>query len=143
MLAMEFTQPQQYRARLAEKYYLNEGERYMFLHFELAQPKRLAIRAGQHLHIKANEQGERRPFSLVHTPDVDHAVSVVAEILPSGIASQMFVAMQPGDEIELLAPLGRFVVNEQKPGENLLFVATGSGIAPLYSMIQDLLRNQH
>lgn len=142
MFWMEKNRPQQYKARLAEKYYLNEGERFMYLHFELVDPSSIQFYAGQYLNIKVADDQRRRAFSLVSTPDVHHGVSIVAEILPDGKASAMFANMQPGVEVEILAPLGKFMVNEVNPGEKLLFVATGSGIAPLYSMINDQLRNK-
>lgn len=142
MRNMELTKPQEYKARLAEKYFLNEGEKYMYLHFELEEPKLLDFQAGQYLSIKVNEKGERRSYSFVSTPDITHAVSIAAEIIPGGLASEFFLNIEPGRQVEILAPMGRFMIDEEKPGENLLFVASGSGIVPLYCMINDLLRNK-
>lgn len=142
MQFMEFALPQQYQTKLSEKYYLDAGERYLYLHFELVESKRVVFHAGQYLNVQVDEAGSRRAFSFVNAPDTDHSAIILAEVLPAGKASQMFVEMQPGDACTLLAPLGRFVVDETKPGKSLLFVATGSGIAPLYSMINDLLRNK-
>ncbi len=138
---MDFAKPLLFKAKLAEKYYLNEGQRFMFLRFELEEPSRIQFLAGQYLNVRVSEAGERRSFSFASTPDVDHAVSIAAEIIPGGKASEMFAKLEPGSEVEVLAPLGRFVVGETSAAK-MLFVATGSGIVPLYSMINDLLRNR-
>jgi NAD(P)H-flavin reductase len=51
--------------------------------------------------------------------------------------------LKPGDEVKFLGPLGQFVVAPEPEKERkLLFVGTGSGIAPLRSMIRDLLEDK-
>ncbi|HEY1216791.1 MAG TPA: hypothetical protein VGE93_24465, partial [Bryobacteraceae bacterium] len=49
--------------------------------------------------------------------------------------------LQPGDEIEMGEPLGYFTVRH--PGRRLVFVATGTGIAPFRSMLLDHLPKLH
>lgn len=140
MLRMEFEKPQQYRARVVEKYYLDEGEKFLLIKFGLVEPYEVKFRAGQYLNIKINDQGLRRSYSIVSTPEVDHTVSVLADISPDGVGSRFLKEIEIGDMTELLMPLGRFVVQDQ--GDKLLFVATGAGIAPIMSMINDLLINR-
>ncbi len=43
--------------------------------------------------------------------------------------------------MEVLGPLGHFTISDQDE-KAIVLVATGSGIAPFYSMIADLLRNK-
>lgn len=141
---MEFAKAEKYKARVSEKYYLNESESFMLVKLELVEPNRIDFKAGQYVSIKVNERGERRSYSIASTPDVNHAVSLVAEIIPGGKGSEYLKNLKPGDAVEILAPLGRFTVElETMPKERkLLFVATGSGIAPIYSMINELLINK-
>jgi len=134
---MEFTKPQVISARISDKYYLSESEKYLLVKIELIEPNKIEFVAGQYLNIKVEEKGTRRSYSILSTPDVDHSVTLLADLSPGGVGSGFLKTIQPGDEVELLAPLGRFVVDQQD--EKYLFVATGSGIVPIMSMINDLL----
>jgi len=60
------------------------------------------------------------------------------------VGSTYLQKIKLGEEVEILAPLGQFVIQKTElRNNNLLFVATGSGIVPLWSMINDLLINKH
>lgn len=137
---MEFAQPQQYKARVSERYFLTENEKFLLIKLELIVPNRINFIAGQYISIKINEVGERRSYSIASTPDVMHGVTVVAEIFPNGKGSEYLKRLKIGDQVEILAPMGRFVVKGNKTKK--LFVATGSGIVPIYAMINDLLVNK-
>lgn len=132
--------PQKYTAKLIEKAYLDEGERFLSLKFELIKPNEVKFLAGQYISMKVSEVGERRSYSIVSTPDVDHAVTMVAEIIPEGLGSNYLCGLDYGAEVELLMPMGKFVV--ESDANKLLFVATGVGIAPIFAMINDLLINE-
>lgn len=139
---MEFARAQQYRAKVSEKYYLTENEKFLYVKFELVEPDRISYLAGQYVSIKINEAGERRSYSISSSPDDNHGFHLLAEMVEGGKGSVFLQKIQPGESVEVLAPLGRFVVQEGQT-KKLLFVATGSGIAPIYSMINDLLINKH
>ena len=142
---MEFVKAQKFVARVSDKYFLAENERYLFVKLELVTPDIISFVAGQYVSIKVNEQGMRRSYSVVSSPDDDHGVNLVAAMIPEGLGTGYLRKLKPGDEVEVLGPLGRFVVNETSPEvaqSKLLFVATGSGIAPIWSMINDLLINK-
>jgi NAD(P)H-flavin reductase len=138
---MEFAKAEKCTTRLSEKYFLNENESYMIVKLELVEPDRMEFLAGQYVSIKVNELGERRSYSIASTPDVNHGVILVAEMIPGGKGSEYIKSLKPGDTVEILGPLGRFVV-EPANQHKLLFVATGSGIAPINSMINNLLINK-
>lgn len=137
---MELAKPQQYNARVSDKYFVSENERFLYVKFELVLPDRMEYEAGQYVSLKINEQHERRCYSIASTPDDDHGFHILAEMVEGGKGSEYLKKLSPGDEVEALAPLGRFVI---EPSESkLLFVATGSGIVPIYAMINDLLINK-
>lgn len=147
MPGMELTKAKQYRARVSEKYYLSESEKYLLVKLELVEPSEIEFAAGQHVSIKVSEGGERRSYSIASTPDVKHGVTLVAEMVPGGRGTEFLRKVEIGGEVELLGPLGRFVINvstlaRRHVGTKRLFVATGSGIVPIYSMICDLLINR-
>lgn len=138
---MEFSKPQKYTTRVSDKYFVSENERFLYLKLELVLPDLVKYLAGQYVSVKVNELGERRSYSIATTPDDNHGVHLLAEMIENGKGSKYLQQINPGEVVEFLGPLGRFVVSE-KSEMNRLFVATGSGIVPIISMINDLLINK-
>lgn len=153
---MELPKPQKYTAKLSDKYYLTDNQKYLYLKFELVSPDRIEYFAGQYVSIKINEAGERRSYSIASTPDDNHGFHLLVEVVPGGKGSNYLNELNIGQEVEILAPLGQFTI---KPVNNLtitpinhytnkalnnklLFIGTGSGVVPLYAMIKDLLINK-
>jgi len=62
---------------------------------------------------------------------------IVVNVAPMGPGSQYFLSCRVGDTVEIIAPLGMFCLTDS-PNKKV-FVATGTGIAPFYSMIVDSL----
>ncbi len=139
---MEFAKAQQYSVGVSEKYYLSDSEHFLFVKFELIKPDRLSFHAGQYMSFAVGEVGVRRSYSIATTPDNNHGFAIVAEMIPDGKGSQFLRGLSLGATVEVLGPLGRFVAGETSK-QKLLFVATGSGIVPIYAQINDLLINQH
>jgi len=143
--------PQIFRAKLAEKYSLSENQKFVYFRFELIKPHEIEFEAGQYVSIKVSDKGERRSYSIASTPDIKHAIELVVDISPGGIGTKFLGNLKLGEEIEFLGPLGHFVVSRDasevdkddlKGERKFLFIGTGSGIAPLRSMVLDLLRNR-
>jgi NAD(P)H-flavin reductase len=139
---MEFAKPEQFKVRVSDTYFVSENEEFLYIKFELVSPDCITFESGQYVSIRVNELGERRSYSIANTPDDTHGFHIVAKIIPGGKGSEYLKSLKNGAEIELLAPLGRFVAQPQL-SDKLLFVATGSGIVPIYSIITDLLINKH
>lgn len=132
--------PQQYRARLEDK--IVHNEKFTEFSFELIEPNKLEFTAGQYVSIKVTEQGERRSYSMCSSPEFTNEFKTVVDLSPGGKGSQFLQNLNFGDEVEVLAPMGRFIVNQELPSDHLVFVATGSGISPFKSMIEDQLRHK-
>ena len=137
-------------AKLVEKRQLTNS----FWWFELEFAKKFKFEAGQYVSVKVDEKGNRRAYSIA-TPPGDKRVGLLVDVSPGGIGSKFFEKLVVGEEIGVLGPLGRFVVEKTNhtpgvrrrrnttPGErSWVFVGTGSGIAPLKAMIEDLLPNK-
>ncbi len=133
--------PQQFRAKLENKEQYND--RFIKFSFELVEPHTINFLAGQYISIKATAAGVRRSYSISSTPDFTNQVETLVDIAPGGIGTQFLQSLAFGDEVEFLAPLGRLVVPQDLEVDQLVFIATGSGISPFKSMIEDQLRNQH
>lgn len=128
---------QVFRAKLSEKEVFNE--RYCLVHFELIEPHRIAFQAGQHILMTVPGVEQKKDYSICSVPEMDHAVELLVDLKPMGEGSSYLQGLSPGDEVEFRAPAGQFVVDGGGKAKRLVFVATGSGISPIRSMILDLL----
>jgi len=79
----------------------------------------------------------RRPLSYASLPG-EALLDFVIDISPGGVCSQFAAHAKAGDAVRFLSPYGRFVMNKEDT-RPLLFVATGTGIAPIRAQIKDLL----
>lgn len=137
---------QKYIATLAEKQILTD--KFIVLRFQLVQPNRLEFKAGQYILLTVPGTPQKKSYSIASAPQVNYAFDLLIDISPQGPGSKYLQSMQPGDEIEFMAPVGRFVVEPRDSAigqteQQLVFVATGSGIAPMKGMLEDLLITQH
>jgi len=141
--------PQNYQAKVAEHIELNK--KYHSSRLELVEPHQLEFTAGQYISVAiglpvqagggdpASAGQVRRAYSIVSNPATNHAVDLLVDIEPAGKGSTYMKNLKPGDAVEFMAPLGIFTVAAEP---KLLFVATGSGIAPFKSMLFDLLADK-
>ncbi|MFH0943263.1 MAG: FAD-binding oxidoreductase [Candidatus Beckwithbacteria bacterium] len=127
---------QQYLAKVNEHFAYNE--KYHCFKFELVKPALLEFLAGQYISIEVGE-GLRRSYSIVNQPSVNHMVELCVDVLPDGKGTGYLKNLKPGDEVKFLAPLGIFKAEQES---KLLFMATGCGIAPIKSMLFDLLEDK-
>lgn len=94
--------------------------------------------AGQHLPIRIQDGTEmvRRSYTISSAPsDGVYRLSVKRE----GRVSTLLHAMQEGDEIEALAPVGSFTIDAMERSRPAVLLAAGIGITPLLSMLHHLV----
>jgi len=86
-------------------------------------------------HIK-NEQGMplKRAYSIPNHPDADHIEICVKK---EGVFSTALCDLKVGDKVNIEGPFGKF--NLEKTDKDILLIAGGTGIAPIISMLRDLL----
>lgn len=80
----------------------------------------------------------RRQYSFCSDPKMTDSVSIVIDTKPMGPGSLYFLSKKVGDAMQMLAPLGKFIVDPTPRKKT--FVATGTGIAPIRSMILDTIQ---
>jgi NAD(P)H-flavin reductase len=140
--------PQEFKAKVAEHILINEKFRYIDM--ELIKPYRIEFKAGQYVSIDIGG-GERRSYSVASKPSEYHEVEICVDVSPGGKGSDFLKGLKPGDEVSFMGPLGQFVLKpfdaaqgkqDQKAEKKLLMVATGSGIAPLRSIIREQLEEK-
>lgn len=126
---------QKFKAKVAEHILINE--KFQYIDMELLEPHRIEFEAGQYVSIDIGG-GERRSYSIASKPSEYHEVEICVDVSPGGKGSDFLKSLKPGDEVEFLGPMGQFSLSDDKEKEKkLLMVATGSGIAPLRSIIRE------
>ena len=99
---------------------------------------RAQFRAGQYLQVLL-EDGQERCFSMANPPQASDGVELHVRYLPGGrFAEAVFHGMKPGDAVQLRLPLGEFYVRESD--RPIIFLAGGTGFAPVQAMVEDLIR---
>lgn len=130
--------PQQCTAKLVDKLVLNE--KFIHFFFEYLEPPEVPFEAGQYVSMQVSERGDRRSYSICSSPETTHGFELLIDITPQGVGSTFLQNLSFNEPVKLLAPLGRFTVPNDPAEHALIFVATGSGIAPFRSMVFDQLQ---
>ncbi len=94
---------------------------------------------GQFLQIEVkDEKGKsiRRSFSIASAPQETNELEFFIRILQDGACTPRIDAAKVGDLFTLRGPFGKFAL--QPTGKPKGFIAAGTGIAPIASMIRDM-----
>ncbi len=98
--------------------------------------------AGQAALVGLHGQRERRPYSIAAGPE-EVARSGVLDLLVGvtidGAAGSHLPTLGPGVRLDIEGPLGTFRFPDRPDAGRFLFVAGGSGIAPLRAMVHQAL----
>ncbi len=98
------------------------------------------FQAGQYLTISVDVDGIRtsRPYSISSAPTQTGYYDITIRRVKDGLISGYFFDnLKPGDELESSSPNGNFHYNPLFHGDDLVFLAGGSGITPFMSMIRE------
>ena len=104
----------------------------------LMEPPDIQFKAGQFISFEVPDartgRTVTRPYSIASAPSVSHTVSLLLNLIPGGPGSTYLFGLREGDTTAFAGPAGNFYLREE-PERHLLFVATGTGIAPIRSML--------
>lgn len=126
--------PKKMNSEVIEKKQLSEHVWLIRLGFE----EKIELKAGQYASLKVNPEGLRRSYSIAGIGET--WVEIIVDVSPMGPGSQYILGLKVGDGVELIGFLGNFVVEQRSyEDESVLFVATGTGIAPFYPMIEEMI----
>jgi NAD(P)H-flavin reductase len=106
-----------------------------------AAGRRLAFSAGQAVMVGLADRSGRKPYSIASSPEElrrSGALEFLIEVGPDGQSRPNLEGVGPGSRVAVQGPVGGFVLPRRLPRE-LLFVAGGTGIAPLRAMIASAL----
>ena len=102
---------------------------------------RFAFSAGQAALVGLADRAGRKPYSIASSPEElrrNGSLAFLVEVGPDGQSRPNLDGVGPGSRVAVEGPVGGFVLPRRLPGD-LLFLAGGSGIAPLRAMIASAL----
>ena len=113
------------------------------LSLKLQAETQLNYRAGQFINLY-KEDAISRSYSLASVPEVDEHLHFHIRKLPGGQVSQwVHQELKLGDRIKISEAKGDCFYSPDFPEQNLLLIATGTGLAPLFGIVRDALRHSH
>ncbi len=112
--------------------------------FRLQDPPSISYKPGQYMQLltPAYDGNEEvyRAYSISSDPAEEDVIEFVIRLVPGGICTTYcFNHLQEGDEMSMNGPYGDFYLRDTEAPA--LFVAGGSGMAPLKSILHDMKNN--
>ena len=111
------------------------------LKLQLPATERFQFLAGQYIEFLLKD-GQRRAYSIANAPDQEGPLELHIRHLPGGLFTDFVFglkepALKEKDILRFEGPLGSFFLREdsQKP---IIFVAAGTGFAPIKSIIEQM-----
>ena len=114
------------------------------LSFKMCSPPTLAFQAGQFVSIAVAAAGDaaapaRRSYSIASQSDAGDTLRFIIRVIPSGAASELLMSLPVGSAVRMTGPHGFFVLDATHAGD-VVFGATGTGVAALMPMLGELTR---
>src|SRR5688572_5752900 len=88
----------------------------------------------------------RRPYSIACSPEraaETRMLELLIALESDGTLGAHVSGVSPGGTLDVEGPLGTFLFPLEPPPQRLVFVAGGTGIAPLRAMIDHIVRQGH
>jgi CDP-4-dehydro-6-deoxyglucose reductase len=112
----------------------------MALHLKLPANEKLVFLAGQFIEFLLKD-GSRRSFSMANAPhDAELLQLHVRHVAGGQFTDHVFGKMKERDILRFEGPLGTFFLREDS-AKPLVFVASGTGFAPIKSIIEAAVKN--
>lgn len=93
--------------------------------------------AGQYVDV-IGVGGVRRSYSLANAPRADGLLEFIIKRYPKGVMSEYwFELAKPNDLLRLEGPFGTFFLRDEAP-TSIVFLATGTGIAPVKALLEEI-----
>jgi Na+-transporting NADH:ubiquinone oxidoreductase subunit F len=110
--------------------------------FKLLEPQKIDFKAGQYVQLESQPYGKVkqkaiRAYSISSKPSLDDRIQLIIRLVPEGMCTTwVHNHLKEGDEITFTGPYGDFYLRDTNT--DILYVAGGSGKAPIKSMLEDL-----
>jgi ferredoxin-NADP reductase len=99
------------------------------------------FQAGQYVNLFVEAQGVRssRPYSIASPPNQRAYYDLTVKAVPDGfVSSHLLEDVKVGDRLSSTGPMGGFFHNPLSHSNEVVYLAGGSGITPMMSMIREV-----
>jgi ferredoxin-NADP reductase len=103
------------------------------------QHRRFDYMAGQAVLVGRTEQPDRRAYSLTTAPRDAHSRDELELLIGLDDGASHLGPLEIGTPLDVEGPFGGFTLMGPSPDPDLLFLAGGTGIAPLRAMLHEAL----
>jgi Na+-transporting NADH:ubiquinone oxidoreductase subunit F len=116
------------------------------IRLELLEPADIEFKAGQYVQLQTAKYGKikktvSRAYSISSSPDNQNYIELIVRRVPNGICSTwVHDHLQEGDIVNFTGPFGDFFIRDTEA--DMVFIAGGSGKAPIKSMIEFMEKRQ-
>jgi Na+-transporting NADH:ubiquinone oxidoreductase subunit F len=116
------------------------------LHLALPGDELIKFKAGQYVQLYTKPYGKVkeevfRAYSMASAPSDERHVDLIVRQVPFGLCTTyVHQELSVGDEVRITGPFGDFYLRGTSP--ELIFIAGGSGLAPIRSLIVDILEKE-
>lgn len=100
--------------------------------FALDEGQTLDFVAGQYMLLKV--EGNYRQYSIASADTLHSSFDLLVETIPGGLGSNYLMNLSVGSKAQFKGPAGVFTLKDTS--RNKIFLATGTGIAPIKSMVE-------
>lgn len=111
------------------------------LDLRLLEPATITFKAGQFVSFEVGQNEKKqtliRPYSIASPPSRPDVLTLLFNLVPGGPGSTYLFSLKEGDKTQFKGPAGTFRLRDD-PTRDHLFVATGTGIAPIRAMLSAL-----
>ncbi|WP_292977398.1 CDP-6-deoxy-delta-3,4-glucoseen reductase [Nitrosomonas sp.] len=116
----------------------------MIIYLKLPTNERLQFLPGQYIDILMKD-GQRRSFSLANAPGNDEFLQLHTRNYAGGVFSEyVFSHMKEKDILRFEGPLGTFFLRDAPQNDTpIIFLAGGTGFAPVKSMLEHLFYTEN
>tara|TARA_E500000178_G_C16951831_1_gene721666 strand:+ start:489 stop:1124 length:636 start_codon:yes stop_codon:yes gene_type:complete len=99
------------------------------------KPKELSFEPGQYFSVSVSNMGINREYSVSSGNKEDELEFMIRQI-DDGTLSPNLRKLVKNHQISLNGPFGKFIIEKDSFSKKLLFIASGTGVAPFKSFIK-------
>lgn len=81
-----------------------------------------------------------RPYSIASSPEEPELLEICLNLVPGGLGSRYLFGLGPGAVVRFTGPWGTFTL-DRPPEAECVFIAEGTGIAPIRPMLRRAFRS--
>ncbi len=134
----------EYRSRV--EHIRNLTDEIKELRLRLTDSEPVTFKAGQYIQFQVPEyeqcpESVYRAYSIASSAHEPNAINLVVTKVPGGLATTyIHEVLKEGDEVTFNGPYGEFYLRESD--REIFFVATGSGLAPIMSILYQMVEEK-